>query len=55
MRCLKRHLAREFHRLLALPVDPAHNATVVPHRPATPRAVDTTTAATAPTPMICIT
>jgi transposase len=55
MRCLKRHLAREFHRLLALPLDPAHHATIVPHRPATPRVADTTIAATAPTPMICIT
>jgi transposase len=50
LRCLKRHLAREFHKLLALPAD--RNA--IPKRP-TRRSPDTTTPATAPTPMICIT
>jgi transposase len=54
MRCLKRHLAREFHRLLTFPTDTVNDDTVVPNRPATPRPVDTTIDATAPTPMICI-
>ena len=55
LRCLKRHLAREFHRLLAVPAEPVHDTTVTPQRPRTSRADDTTIAATAPNPMICTT
>ena len=33
LRCLKRHLARRFHHLLALPAEPPHS----PTRPTTPR------------------
>ena len=55
IRCLKRTLAREFHKLLALPAQPAHHdPSPVPQQPTTSRTVDTTIAATAPTPMICI-
>jgi hypothetical protein len=56
LRCLKRHLASEFHKLLALPTDPAeHTPTAFPQRPPTTHPVDTTPVATGPRPMICIT
>jgi transposase len=41
MRCLKRHLARRFHHLLAAPARPPQDQTPIP--------------ATAPTPMLCLT
>jgi len=54
LRCLKRHLARRFHRLLSLPAQPdQERGTVIelpphPHRSNSP---DTTTTGAAPTPM----
>jgi transposase len=47
LRCLKRHLARRFHRLLSPPAQPPPP----PHH--TTRA-DTTTVGAAPTPMVCL-
>ncbi len=46
LRCLKRHLARRFHHLLALPALPPQ------HEPSDP---DATNLGTAPSPMICMT
>ena len=67
LRCLKRHLARRFHHLLALPAEPLpaepvsvqldqHDGEVIPEIPAHPRRrrdIDTTITA-APTTMICV-
>ena len=67
LRCLKRHLARRFHHLLALPAEPLpaepvsvqldrHDGDVIPEIPAHPRRrrnIDTTITA-APTTMICV-
>jgi transposase len=67
LRCLKRHLARRFHHLLALPAEPAaaqplsvrsdqHHDDILPDIPAHPRRranVDTTITA-APTTMRCL-
>lgn len=56
LRCLKRHLAREFHQLLTVAAQAVHDGpAVTPQRPRPPRPIDNTIAATAPNPMPCIT
>jgi hypothetical protein len=67
LRCLKRHLARRFHHLLALPADPAatepsvqsrqrDHDDILPDIPAHPRRRDNidTTITAAPTTMRCV-
>jgi transposase len=68
LRCLKRHLARRFHHLLALPAEPIvaepipvqsdqHDDDVLPEIPAHPRRrdhVDTMITVGAPTTMVCV-
>ncbi|HEY6398813.1 MAG TPA: hypothetical protein VIX82_15295, partial [Solirubrobacteraceae bacterium] len=49
LRCLKRHLARRFHHLLALP------AQTIPEHPSRSRNVDPNIKGAAPTPMPCLT
>jgi transposase len=56
LRCLKRHLARRFHHLLALPAetpqpDPGHNDDLLPRRP---RRDDSVIVDAAPIPMPCL-
>ena len=56
LRCLKRHLARRFHRLLVIPAQTtqhAHNNGGIPERPIPRRRVDPTIRAA--TPMRCLT
>jgi transposase len=56
LRCLKRHLARRFHRLLVIPAQttpPAPNNGKIPERPIPQRSIDPTIRATAP--MRCLT
>jgi hypothetical protein len=58
LRCLKRHLARRFHRLLSLPAEPDQERGIVIEHPAHPSRsdrADTTTTGPAPTPMPCLT
>jgi transposase len=63
LRCLKRHLARRFHQLLVLPVEPLAaepekpNNSIPPEVPAHPRRrenVDTTITGAAPSSMVCV-
>jgi transposase len=56
LRCLKRHLARRFHRLLTISAQSTerpHNDNTIPERPASKRRVDPTIPAAAP--MRCLT
>jgi len=48
LRCLKRHLARRFHRLLSPSAQP-------PPKPHDTTRTDTTTVGAAPMPMVCLT
>ena len=56
LRCLKRHLARRFHRLLALPAQttPPHDPGAVDLTRARPRHDDPSTASAAPALMPCL-
>ncbi len=56
LRCLKRHLARRFHHLLALPAEPPDRdrGSVVDALPPQRRRNDPGIAAAAPTPMPCL-
>jgi transposase len=57
LRCLKRHLARRFHRLLSLPAQtaPQHHSNIVDVIPIPPRQGDPSTAGAAPALMPCVT
>jgi transposase len=57
LRCLKRHLARRFHHLLALPAQTTKHPQddTIPERPNRNRNVDPNIKGTAPTPMPCLT
>jgi transposase len=57
LRCLKRHLARRFHRLLSQPVQtaPQHDPTRADVGPAPPRQDDPSTVRAAPALMPCLT